>query len=301
MYTVAILFILLFIIWYYYQTHNYQKNAITPKRHLIYICFKGQSYLQIAQLLISSIAHYVTRNDVDVYIRTDAETMPLVKGWLKENQKYLPNQNIRFKLHTSTLKMYQYRFEIDDNFDEYDKVLYLDTDILIANSHINDLFDENLNNDTVYVVHESQDFNRHEWSYTPYNNNEITSMMNHNVYPFNNGQFLFKYSDSMKTHFENVIKLTESKPYNPFIDQQSMNHYFNTRFLTNGRVLNKYTKLFATDDYLPRSKECIMHFSGNIHEGEWKLNVMLRFLNNNPLNWSSARKKNEFKVEWTTK
>lgn len=249
-----------------------------PKRHLIYICFKGKDYFQIAQLLISSIDKYVSRSDLDILVRTDAATMPHVQTWLTQ---HIPkNPHIQFKLHTSTLDMHNYRFQIDDNFDGYDKILYLDTDILIANSHINDLFDETLHHNTVYVVPESKHFNRHEWGFKEYTAPEIFKMINRSVFPFNNGQFLFRYSPSMQSHFQNVIQLSKSKPYNSFIDQQSMNHYFNTRFLTNGKLLPLYTKLFATDTYIPQSKECIMHFSGNIHKGKWKLNVMKRFLEN---------------------
>lgn len=258
----------------------FKKLASRPKRHLIYICFTGQKYFEIAQLLISSIGKRVTRNDVDILIRTDSETMPFVRQWLAQYQEYCPNRDIRFKLSTSNLKMYQYRFQIDHNFKEYDKILYLDTDILIANSHINSLFDEQLNYDTAYVVHESRDFNRHEWSYKDYTHSQIMAMTNRDIFPFNNGQFMFRYSPTMKTHFDNVIQLTESKPYNSFIDQQSMNHYFNTQFLTDGNVLKEYTKLFATDQTVPQYKECIMHFSGNIHEGQWKLDIMKSYNRN---------------------
>lgn len=257
----------------------YKKLTARPKRHLIYICFTGQKYFEIAQLLISSIGKCVTRNDVDVLVSTDSETMPFVEEWLAQYKKYCPNQDIRFKLRSSTLKMYQYRFEIDDDFKKYDKVLYLDTDILIANTNINSLFDEQLNHDTVYVVHESSDFNRHEWSYKKYTHSQIMAMISRDVFPFNNGQFLFRYSPSMKQHFQNIIKLTESKPYNSFIDQQSMNHYLNSRFLTDGSVLQQYTRLFTTDQTIPQYKECIMHFSGNIHEGQWKLDIMKSFQN----------------------
>lgn len=252
-----------------------------PKRHLIYICFTGGKYFQIAKLLISSIGKNVNRKDVDMLIRTDNTTMPAVEKWLGEYKKICPNQNIRFKVHESAKKMFQYRFEIDDNFKDYDKVLYLDTDILIANSHIDSLFDVQLNHNTVYVVHESSDFNRHEWAYQKYTRAQIQSMMNRNIFPFNNGQFMFRYSPSMKQHFDNVVTLTESKPYNSFIDQQSMNHYFNTRFLTDGNMLKEYTRLFATDQTVPQYTESIMHFSGNIHQGEWKLDIMKRYLINN--------------------
>jgi lipopolysaccharide biosynthesis glycosyltransferase len=219
----------------------------------------------------------MTRNDVDILIRTDVATMPSVKHWLSSNKKNL-NPNIQIKLHTSTLDMHNFRFQINDTFNNYDKILYLDTDILIANHNINNLFDEPLLHNIVYVVPESNLFNRHEWAFKQYTENEIQTMTNHNVFPFNNGQFMFRYNPSIKNHFDNVIKLSHSKPYNQFIDQQSMNHYFNTLLISDGTVLSHYTKLFATDTYIPQFKECILHFSGNIHEGDWKLNVMKRFL-----------------------
>ena len=206
-----------------YVPNNNQFSVPVQKRHLIYLCFVGESYFDIAKLLLLSIDRFVKRDDVDVLIRTDMQTSGIVANWLQSWNRN--NRNIIYHLQRSTKPMYMHRFEITSLYANYDKILYLDTDILISNGNINQLFNEPLDTGVVYVVKEGTDFNRHEWSHKHYSEEQMSHLRNNGIYPFNNGQFLFRYTKEMAEHFDNVMFMIESQPHNSFIDQQCMNQY----------------------------------------------------------------------------
>jgi lipopolysaccharide biosynthesis glycosyltransferase len=255
------------------------------KRNLIYICFTGEKYLELAKLLIRSIDTFLTRNDVDILLVTNDETMKLCNNWLYK--KWSPsNKNIKVIYSITDKPFYLHRFMINDIFKTYRKILYLDTDILISSPSINNIFDENLQENTLYVVQESLNHNGYEHSFKDklYNTDEQVILKSRNIYPFNNGQFMFTYSSEMKNHFDNVINIIKSRKHDLFIDQQAMNVYFNNLFLTKSGIVDKYTKLFAKDYRIvyPMTK-CIMHFCGDIHDGEKKKEYMLNFLEMNDI------------------
>jgi len=285
---IFVIFIIIYIILFYLKKY---KNK---KRNLIYICFTGKSYFELSKLLIRSIDTFLTRDDVDILICTSPETMILCKNWLYKEWKPR-NKNINFIYSITNEPFHLYRFIINDIFKSYNKILYLDTDILIASKNINNLFDENLENNKLYVIHESTNYNGYEHSFQDkvYTIGQQLELQKRNIYPFNNGQFMFLYSPEMKTHFDNTINIIKSRPDDLFIDQQTMNVYFNNNFLSKSGIIDKYTKLFAKD-YIIKNNEnkkesdykCIMHFCGDIHNGEKKEDHMLDFLklNNITLN-----------------
>jgi hypothetical protein len=108
----------------------------------------------------------------------------------------------------------------------------------------------------------------------------MQAMTKHKIYPFNNGQFIFRYSEDMAQHFQNIVNLIESLPHHQFIDQQCMNQYFNAKLLSKSGILDKYTQLFAAEH---ESNKSILHFSGNIHDGQWKIDVIRDFIQKHKL------------------
>jgi hypothetical protein len=282
---IFVIFIIIYIILSYLEKY---KNK---KRNLIYICFTGKPYLELGKLLIRSIDTFLSRDDVDILIVTSPETMILYKNWLYNEWKPR-NKNINFLYSITNEPFHLYRFILNDIFKSYNKILYLDTDILIASKSINNLFDENLDKNTLYVIQESKNHNGYEHSFQDkkYTTSQQLELQQRNIYPFNNGQFMFRYSPEMKNHFDNIINIIKSRPYDLFIDQQTMNVYFNNNFLSKPGTIDKYTKLFAKDHILENYKniteskyKCIMHFCGDIHNGEKKEDHMLQFLKLNKI------------------
>ena len=280
---IFVIFFIIYIILSYLEKYK--------KRNLIYICFTGKPYLELAKLLIRSIDTFLIRDDVDILIRTNSETMILCKNWLYK--EWTPrNKNINFLYSITNEPFHLYRFIIDDLFKSYNKILYLDTDILISSNSINYLFDENIDYNTLYVMHESTKYNGYEHSFQEkkYTIKQQLELQKRNIYPFNNGQFIFRYSQQMKNHFDNIINIIKSRPHDLFIDQQAMNVYFNNNFLSKSGIINKYTQLFAKDYIVQNYKntkeskhKCIMHFCGDIHNGEKKEDHMLQFLKLNKI------------------
>jgi len=107
--------------------------------NLIYVCvFHQKSYINLLKLLITSISENAQLHATDILIITSPTFEVLIKKELSTFD--LPLKYYLLDLHTlfdacaARLQIFNY-----DEIDKYDKILYLDTDILV-NSNINVLF-----------------------------------------------------------------------------------------------------------------------------------------------------------------
>lgn len=129
--------------------------------------------------------------------------------------------------------------------DDYDKILYIDTDILVLKS-LEPYFEGVTEEGKLYVYTETTNQEKHRdlfWSLQTYTEEDYTFFKQENILPFNAGTFAFVSSETMKNHFTGVRDLiaTHDGPY--FYEQSFMNVYFNLRNITNRSV-------FFYDNYI---------------------------------------------------
>lgn len=168
-----------------------------------------------------------------------------------------------------------------DGIDEYQNILYLDTDILVLDD-IDGLFTAALPNKLMTAYNEKITMNAHKSFFhgLEFISTETLTLINdNNQQPFNSGQYLFKNSDQMKAHFDNVNWLSRVWSGEYFTDQAFLNVYFCHNLLTEP-ALQPFTEIYNLTEVnsKPIGNKTLLHFIGKCQEGQAKLDVMNNFI-----------------------
>lgn len=179
----------------------------------------------------------------DIMVMCDEDYLPFIK--------HLPITHFHItKKNTTPMESSMKKIEIFDfeHIHKYDKVLFLDCDIVITNN-TNYIFDIITRNDVLYVVRNCntiknyKEGNSYGCTDDPYDEETLKMFAEKGIYGFNAGQFGFCVSDKMRHHFKEVYKAL--KRFNPvihFYEQSFINNYFN-RILAIDYSLEKFVCL----------------------------------------------------------
>lgn len=251
-------------------------------KNLIYICFSGIKFFKCVQILIISIIHIIERSDIDIMITCSKNDVNTVKEWVTTI-----NSPIQIFINVSEYNDWIYfRYELPEFVKNYDKCLYLDSDIIITNNNFNKLFDEHIDEDILYVYAEKGDYEMIYYKHPNLEWENLELIKKNEFHTFNNGQFIFKYSNVMKNHFNECIKIMKTLKKVDFIEQAIMNQYFLPKYIVNYEIFPKYLKTFANSEtiYDYKSPICIYHFCGNgVFNGDNKSSVLLKSIEKNNL------------------
>ena len=229
--------------------------------NLIYVCvFHQESYINLLKLLITSIdiKSKINKQTTDILIITSPTFQPLIQ---KEVQLFdLPIKYYILDLHTlfeagcARLNIFKY-----EGISNYDKILYLDTDILI-NSNINILFNLDISLEKIYTLEEG-DIGQEHWGsqffdFTKYDRT---------LPGFTSGILFFKNSNNIKILFEVIQSHIEDYIYikkNPIpvcIDQPFI--VFNA--VSQNKYDNQLLKMYVENNpTVVSSEKIIYHFPG---------------------------------------
>jgi hypothetical protein len=156
---------------------------------------------------------------------------------------------------------------------QFINILYVDLDCVFQGD-IYKILSNTLKDTILYVMPENIDLSYHNhiyWSLGNYNNTDIDFFTNNNIYTFNAGCFLFKYTDGMKEHFLKLKELIKNHTGDFFYEQSFMNVYFNKLNIVDYTIITKdlyRLEFFSPTDLLP---ELIVHFCGNPGNGASKI------------------------------
>jgi Glycosyl transferase family 8 len=127
------------------------------KRNLIYMClFINPNYVNLLELLLNSIVLYakVDFTTTDILVFTDAGLQPLIEAVANrlgvQLQYSFLQINTKWQASCARLDLFQY-----EHIDDYDKILYIDTDILL-NRDVNTLFAMDIRDDKLYAMMEGR-------------------------------------------------------------------------------------------------------------------------------------------------
>jgi hypothetical protein len=172
----------------------------------------------------------IHRETTDILIFTSPAFQPLIQEALVDFDLtfsyYLLELQTLFEAGAARLNIFDYK-----SIDKYDKILYLDTDILI-NSDINVLFKQDIRDDKIYALQEGN-IGHPFWGADFFDN----SKYNKELTAFTTGVLLFRNNAIMKELFD-IIKLhiqrhiNKNKPL-PYCIEQPFVVY-------NALVLNRY-------------------------------------------------------------
>lgn len=164
---------------------------------------------------------------------------------------------------------------------EYAKVLYLDTDILVVNS-IESYFERIHEKSMLYAYTENTDQKNHKhlyWSLQNYSEEDYAFFRKENILPFNAGTFGFVSTQEMKENFQNVRDMiaTHTGPY--FYEQSFLNVYFNTRNKTLRHVFTPDNYIFCPQTGKVYKNAILLHFADASQTAARKCQRMGNYLN----------------------
>ena len=213
-------------------------------KNLIYACvFHQKNYINLLELLIRSISLNANINNktTDILILTSSDFLQEIQEKIfKFNLPllyYILDLSSMFEASCCKLNIFDYT-----NICLYNKILYLDTDVLI-NNNINYLFDCEISNDKLYALEE--EYIGHE--------NHGAWFFDFNKYDkcnpaFSAGVFYFMNSPEIKLLFDETRKhikthIGENKPIPPCLDQPFLvyNSFIQNKY--DNQMLKKYIEL----------------------------------------------------------
>lgn len=205
----------------YKKITTYKKYNFKPFKNCIFCCiFNNTNYISMFLILFESLCLFANlNNNIDIYLYTTSK-------FKKYIIQYINNSNFKNFLHYII-------FEINDNYNtidqsckaridffnlknsyKYNKILYLDTDIVI-NGYINIIFNL-IQKDILYVLPEGKiDADIDYWGKSLFGN-EINNYKDTTA--FTSAILLFNNSTTIKNLFKN-IKLDMIKRKHFFFDQ----------------------------------------------------------------------------------
>ena len=266
-------------------------------KNLIFSCiFFNQRYVELLNLLFKSLNLYGNSNNIDYLVICDTDFKDIVEQlFTKYNingYTWCINLQTIFDACCSRLKIFDYPY-----IQNYNKILYLDCDILVTNK-IENVFNVLIEN-KIYTLKEGNT-NKHYWGKHLFGEN------NPNIDAFTSGILLFKNDNVIKNLFFDIIEHIniELKKYNyeplffqtnndvdlgiifgdqPFIIYNSIkknlynNNSFKNIIINNPNSYDPNRPIDFPEKYIDQS---ICHFCGGVGDFDYKFSKMNLFMNN---------------------
>jgi lipopolysaccharide biosynthesis glycosyltransferase len=248
---------------------------------LIYtlVNFRVEYYTKIFKVFAECLALYSDTSAFELCVITERNTLATIKEIL--NKDFPTTFYILIPKDKTLDKALLRKFDITEHprYLEFDKILFLDTDILVQDN-IMKLFKavETLPN-KLYVVQEG-DLEEKYWYHGAYKPGDIAQLRKENIQSFNSGIFLFKPSETMRNHLRAAKKFgLEYKGSYKFFDQSVFNYYFNmNRISIISPYMTKKMKMYPEENRYYSTK--MMLHVANMSLYKVKADMMKRYLDN---------------------
>uniref|UniRef100_A0A6C0HNS3 Methyltransferase domain-containing protein n=1 Tax=viral metagenome TaxID=1070528 RepID=A0A6C0HNS3_9ZZZZ len=254
---------------------DYERPDKYVAKNSIFCCvFNQEKYVDMFLLLLESIFIYGNLDDnTNILVYTSTPFMNKIK------QSHLfNNKKIKFEIndtYNNIDKACKARLDLFNlpSIKNYNKILYLDTDILVKDD-INKIFDV-CKEDILYVLEEGsllldQDY----WGRILFGN-EINNYNDKSA--FTSGILLFNNCEKIKDLFNKINQDIVKRPYKFSCYDQPYIVYNAFKYnLYNNKVLKS---LVVNGDNNVRSDKVIHHFPGGAGVYQHKINEMIIFLN----------------------
>jgi lipopolysaccharide biosynthesis glycosyltransferase len=228
--------------------------------NLIYVCvFYQQSYIKLLKLLITSISvkGNINKDTTDILIITSPGFHTIIQkdleGFVLPIHYYILDLNSLMESSCCKLKIFSY-----DQIDKYQKILYLDTDVLL-NSDVNILFSNEISSDKLYALEEGN-IGHEYWGSQFFDFTKFDK----GTKAFSAGVFYFMNSLSMKNLFEDVNMhindyIGKKKPIPVCLDQPFL--VYNS--FIQGKYNNQFMKKYLENNpSVINDEKIIYHFPG---------------------------------------
>tara|TARA_A100001015_G_scaffold195734_1_gene218279 strand:- start:375 stop:1856 length:1482 start_codon:yes stop_codon:yes gene_type:complete len=252
--------------------------------NLVYSCiFNNENYLIIIEKLLNSFYKHNKDSNIVYLIITDSKLESKIieicekinlnfKTWIIDICNYTSNID---NIYESTYARY-YIYAYPEIYN-YEKILYLDCDILIL-SNLELLFRLELSN-LLYVMYEKT----HRTAHGSLFNNEEYEIFKNNNDSFTSALFLFNNNSIILDYFKNIyifIKNFHKENSNPLhcYDQPIVNRLNYNKKIIDNKLLSKFCKNlepFSDMEYLSNIDSYFLcHFPTTVGDSESKIKIM---------------------------
>jgi len=241
----------------------------------IFVCvFNQEKYVDMFFLLLESILIYGNLDDnTNILVYTSTQFMNVIK------RSHLFCDKIKFEINDTYHnidKACKARLDLFNlpSLVNYNKILYLDTDILVKDN-INKVFNV-CEEDILYVLEEGEiNSNYNYWGKSLFGN-EIKNYKDKSA--FTSGILLFNNCEKIKDLFQKIKEDIIKRPYNfSFFDQPYIVYNAFKYNLYNNKILKS---LVVNRNNNIHSDKVIHHFPGGPGVYQHKIDAMTIFLNN---------------------
>lgn len=241
--------------------------------NLIYFCiFHKSSYIELLDLLLKSLKQKGNLDkNTDLLVITHPNFVPEIKKLSSDLKIYTLTLTTLFEACHSRLNIFSY-----PDISKYDKILYLDSDIII-NNDINLILNNNIESNILYALEEGT-IESYMFGGTFFDFTKIDK----NIKAFSSGILFFKNSPQIKDLFNTIQNHIAFDHYPPvFGDQPYFNYNAITLNMYNNTLLKQYAvnyDLINTEHNI-RKDIVIYHFSGVPGLYVYKYPKMISFFN----------------------
>ncbi len=233
--------------------------------------FNQTKYVDMFFIMLESIFIYGNLDEyTNILVYTSTPFMNMIK------QSHLFNEKIKFEIndtYNNIDKACKARLDLFnlDSVKNYNKILYLDTDILVKDD-INKVFDV-CDEDMLYVLGEGRI--THDWWGKTLFGDEINNYEDKTA--FSSGILLFNNCEKMKDLFNKINEDIVKRPgYCAFYDQPYIVYNAFKYQLFNNNILKSFV---VNNDTNIHSDKVIHHFPGGPGVYQHKIVIMTDFLN----------------------
>lgn len=263
-------------------------NDYLGNKNLVYYAVSNDiKYVELLKLSIRSILANTPRRNFDFLIIT---TEDFIETILED--EIIASVNPMFHIVTTPIDGVRASMTKLNIFDypslyNYRNILFLDVDIL-AVTDIKSIFDEKLVDDSLFTVcNPTVAITSHNSIYhglDVVDTDRVDAIIESEQMPFNAGQFLFKNSERMKAHFDNVRWFASAWPGKFFFEQAFMNRYFCGYNLTDHhRLMNQFVITSSANGCpshkLHDTETKFIHFTAPPLDAETKLTFIENYIN----------------------
>jgi len=272
-------------------------------KNLLYFCvFYNNNYFKLLNLLLTSLKFYSNIDTFDILILTNENMKKEVEELSIKLKINIKIQIFDFKtiFQAACARLFIFNYPEIDN---YEKILYIDTDIIIKKD-LSIVFNLPIDN-VLYAIAQgtinSLNFGKQFFDFNKINSNTIG---------INSGTLLFKNNIEIKKLFSRMIghinAYTDSKVIIPYtMDQPFINYHAISSNMYDNKLLNPYVSLYEDTDNIDNYETSVIcHFSypiGNFnHKYERMKNFLIKILESNSIINYDLVKINNKKFSWNT-
>ena len=246
-------------------------------KNLLYFCvFYNNNYFKLLNLLLTSLRFFSKIDSFDILILTNENMRAEVEELSRKLRINIKIQTFDFKTIFQAACARLFIFDYP-KIDYYNKILYIDTDIIIKKD-LSILFDLQIGN-LLYAL-EQGNINSLNFGKQFFNFDTISP----NTTGINSGTLLFKNCKEIRNLFSRIIghinAYTDSKLTTPYtMDQPFINYHAISSKMYDNKLLNPYISLYEdTDNVTNYDTSIICHFSYPIGNFNHKYDRMKGFL-----------------------